>query len=55
MSKDKGVKNHKKSPADKSSGKTKAVSSYKSEGKGIDKNPLIEAFHPKPAGKGGKS
>jgi hypothetical protein len=33
MSKDKGTKNHKKPPADKSSGKGKAVSAYKSESK----------------------
>lgn len=31
MSKDKGSKNHKKSPADKSLGKVKKVSAYKSE------------------------
>jgi hypothetical protein len=34
MSKDKGVKNIKKAPADKTKGIGKAVSPYKSEGKG---------------------
>ena len=54
MSKDKGTKNHKKAPADKSLGKGKAVSSYKSEGKnGIDKQPTLEAFIPKPDSKSG--
>ena len=33
MSKDKGVKNIKKAPADKTKGKGKVVSAYKSEGK----------------------
>ena len=33
MSKDKGVKNIKKAPADKTKGKAKVVSAYKSEGK----------------------
>ena len=33
MSKDKGQKNVKKAPADKTSVKSKAISSYKSEGK----------------------
>lgn len=33
-SKDKGNKNQKKAPADKSLGKLKSVSAYKSEGKG---------------------
>ena len=33
MSKDKGSKNVKKAPADKSEGKKKGVSDYKSEGK----------------------
>lgn len=48
MSKDKGTKNHKKAPADKSAGKAKVISSYKSEGKsGIEKSPAIEAFIPK--------
>ncbi len=54
MSKDKGTKNHKKAPADKSAGKGKAVSSYKSEGKnGPDKQPTLEAFIPKPDTKAG--
>lgn len=45
MSKDKGSKNHKKAPADKSSGKGKVLSSYKAESKsGQDKQPPLEAF-----------
>lgn len=49
MSKDKGTKNHKKAPADKSVGKGKVLSSYKSEGKsGLSKQPTLEAFVPKP-------
>lgn len=45
MSKDKGSKNIKKAPADKSSGKGKALSAYKSEGKGgINKQPALDAF-----------
>jgi hypothetical protein len=56
MSKDKGSKNVKKAPADKSGGKGKVISSYKSEGKsGADKQPLIAAFAPKPAVKPTKS
>ena len=55
MSKDKGQKNQKKSPADQSSGKLKVGSSYKNEGK-IDKdNGVSEAFHPKPTAKSGKN
>lgn len=54
MSKDKGSKNHKKKPADKSSGKAKAVSDYKSEGiKG--KDPKLGIFTPKPNPKAGDS
>lgn len=54
MSKDKGTKNHKKAPADKSSGKGKAASAYKSESKsGSDKQPTLEAFIPKPDAKTG--
>jgi hypothetical protein len=54
MSKDKGTKNVKKAPADKSLGKGKAVSAYKSEGKsGIDKQPALEAFIPKTDSKNG--
>ncbi len=45
MSKDKGTKNHKKPPADKSSGKGKSVSSYKLEG--VSKDPSLVAFIPK--------
>ena len=45
MSKDKGSKNHKKAPADKTSGKTKIQSDYKSEGK--SKEPTLDAFIPK--------
>lgn len=56
MSKDKGVKNQKKAPADKSGGKIKAVSSYKSESKSGQTAPIIPAFAPKPDAKsGGKS
>ena len=56
MSKDKGSKNIKKAPADKSSGKGKAVSAYKSEGKGgISKQSDIEAFIPKPDQKSSKN
>jgi hypothetical protein len=56
MSKDKGSKNHKKAPADKSSGKGKALSAYKSEGKiGLSKQPALEAFIPKPDFKGSGS
>jgi hypothetical protein len=48
MSKDKGTKNTKKAPADKSSGKGKIESAYKSEGKGgAGKLPTLEAFIPK--------
>lgn len=48
MSKDKGSKNHKKAPADKSSGKGKILSAYKSESKsGQDKQATLEAFIPK--------
>ncbi|MCF8239074.1 MAG: hypothetical protein K9I85_13010 [Saprospiraceae bacterium] len=53
MSKDKGTKNVKKAPADKSA--SKSVSSYKSEGKIKAKG--IDTFTPKPmvpADKGGK-
>ena len=52
MSKDKGSKNHKKAPADKTSGKSKAVSAYKSEGK-IGQKPIIEGLVPKPEAKSG--
>lgn len=59
MSKDKGSKNHKKAPADKSSGKGKVLSAYKSESKtGQDKQSTLEAFIPKhnpKAGGGHKS
>lgn len=48
MSKDKGTKNHKKAPADKSAGKGKILSAYKAESKGgQDKSPTLEAFIPK--------
>lgn len=54
MSKDKGTKNVKKAPADRSSGKGKALSAYKSEGKGgINKQPALEAFVPKSEHKAG--
>jgi hypothetical protein len=47
MSKDKGSKNHKKAPADKSSGKKKAPSAYQAEKKGGKEAPTIEVFIPK--------
>lgn len=48
MSKDKGTKNHKKTPADRSSGKGKVLSAYKAESKsGQDKSPTLEAFIPR--------
>ncbi len=54
MSKDKGSKNHKKAPADKSSGKGKVLSAYKSESKSGPGNPALDAFAPKPeSNKGG--
>ena len=56
MSKDKGGKNKKKASADKSTGKTKNLSAYKSESKNsYGQSPAIEAFVPKPDSKGGKS
>lgn len=56
MSKDKGSKNHKKAPADKSSGKGKVLSRYKAEGKsGQDKQSTIEAFVRNPDTKTGGS
>ncbi len=45
MSKDRGTKNVKKAPADKTKGKSKAVSAYKSEGK--NSLSVIESFIPK--------
>jgi hypothetical protein len=54
MSKDKGSKNHKKAPADKTSGKLKPKSDYKSEGKsGSAPQTNIEALNPKNNSKGG--
>ncbi len=53
MSKDKGSKNIKKAPADKSAGKSKAVSAYKSETKSGQSS--LEPFTPKPDSKSGKS
>ena len=54
MSKDKGTKNVKKAPADKSMGKGKALSAYKTEGKGgINKQPALDAFTPMTDQKGG--
>jgi len=48
MSKDKGTKNHKKPPTDKSSGKRKTMSQYKSESaSGQVKQSTLEAFIPK--------
>ena len=54
MSKDKGGKNHKKAPADKSSGKGKAISAYKAEGKRGYGEPALNVFVPKPDSKPGK-
>lgn len=54
MSKDKGSKNHKKAPADKSTGKAKPESDYKSEGK-KGKDPALDVFVPKPNPKTGGS
>jgi hypothetical protein len=48
MSKDKGTKNVKKAPADKTKGTTKAPSAYKSESKSGS------AITPKPDTKAGK-
>lgn len=54
MSKDKGgKKEQKKSPADKSGGKGKTISSYKSENSGGKSAPIIEVFAPKPDAKAG--
>jgi len=53
MSKDKGQKNNKKVPADKSLGKSKSVSSYKSEGKNSDTNNTTEVLNPKSSSKSG--
>lgn len=48
MSKDKGVKNVKKAPADKTKGKAKVVSAYKSESKSsYGADPKLDAFIPK--------
>lgn len=56
MSKDKGSRNHKKAPADKSSGKGKVLSDYKNESKNGDgKQPPLEAFDKKPDTKTGGS
>ena len=54
MSKDKGSKNQKKKPADKSASKTKAGSDYKSEGT-KEKDPKLDVFVPKPNPKTGGS
>ncbi len=53
MSKDKGTKNTKKTPSDKSSGKEKVISDYKSEGKVLAKPTGLEAFLPKNIQKSG--
>jgi len=55
MSKDKGQKNQKKAPADKTDGKSKEGSSYKNEGKSSDSNSVVDTLHPKPTGKSSKS
>ena len=51
MSKDKGGKGQKKAPASKTNGKEKAVSAYKSEGKGGAEKPGLGVFTTKPTGK----
>lgn len=52
MSKDKGSKNHKKSPADKSAGKKKKLSAYQAENQsGRNGQPSLEVFTPKPGDK----
>jgi hypothetical protein len=56
MSKDKGTKNHKKAPADKSKGKGKILSAYKSESNsGQIKETRLEAFVPKTDNKTGSN
>ena len=55
MSKDKGVKNNKKSAAAKTPGKEKAVSSYKSEGKSSQNTQSsLDVFTSKEETKGAK-
>lgn len=50
--KDKGGKKQKKAPADKSTGKGKTISAYKSESKsGNDNQGALDVFVPKPAPK----
>lgn len=51
MSKDKGSKDKKKASANKTSGKDKSVSAYKSEGKGGAEKPGLDVFSPKSDGK----
>jgi hypothetical protein len=51
MSKDKGTKNIKKAPADKSKGGGKPISDYKSESKGGIKTQVVEKSDPKSGGK----
>ncbi|MBP6236351.1 MAG: hypothetical protein KA270_18425 [Saprospiraceae bacterium] len=55
MSKDKGQKNQKKAPADKTSGKAKEGSSYKNESKSTDKNTVVETSQPKSVAKSGRT
>ena len=50
MSKDRGTKNHKKAPADKSAAKAKVLSAYQSEKKSKSKSGSSELLVPK-AGK----
>ena len=52
MSKDKGSKNTKKKPADKSAGNKKSPSPYKSESK--SGSPTLPPFIPEPKEKGGR-
>ena len=55
MSKDKGSKNHKKAPADKSTSKNKEQSSYKNENQGDQtKSTRIDEIVPKPKPKSNK-
>lgn len=56
MSKDKGSKNHKKAPANKTDGKPKSVSDYKSESKsGQDHLHTLDPFITKSDSKADKN
>ena len=54
MSKDKGQKNQKKSPAERTTENSKKGSSYKNEGKSSDSMSVVDTFHAKPSCKSGK-